>query len=282
MSQEANPRIACGGEVHTSGRIGGMRFVRGHLWSSRGRCLVIGSVSTWQAAMSPLVVTCSHIYSQYSPLSKNRTGSIIDLCISLKKPNPLFTYPWVHYHGALVESYTRKDTLLSATDMRLKELWGPAGQGQHSRADYLLVGRKDQLNKTLRNSCTAGHTFKYSPTLHICQLHEDNWRCWADGGKQSLPRPLQPAGDRAGAPTAPSGRASELHSQPQARRELRHLVMSRTGQVARGTVEGILGKEGTRSTGPVWVGLSTLEETMPCSVSMPWPADETPLKGWLC
>lgn len=165
------------------------------------------------------------------------------------------------------------------TDMRLRELWGPAGQVQHSRADYLLEGRKDQLNKTLRNSCTPGHTCKYSPTLHVCQLREDDWRRWADGGKQPLPRPLQPAGNRGGASTAPSGRASELHSQLQARRESRHLVLSRSGQVAKGTVEDILGKEDAMSTGPVWAGISTLEETMPCSVSTPWPVDKTPLKS---
>lgn len=93
MSREANPHVARGGELHTDGRIGGMRFVWGWiLGGSRGRCLVIGSVPTWQAAMSPLVVTRSHIYSQCSPLSKNRTESIIDWCISLKKPNPLFTH----------------------------------------------------------------------------------------------------------------------------------------------------------------------------------------------
>lgn len=49
MSKEASQGIGWEGEVHTDGRICGMRFVWGNLCSSRGRCLGIRSVPARQA-----------------------------------------------------------------------------------------------------------------------------------------------------------------------------------------------------------------------------------------
>lgn len=125
----------------------------------------------------------------------------------------------------------------------------------------------------------AGYTFNYiqPDSLYLLVAWGCLGRCTfrTDTGKQPLPWPPKPKGDRVGAPAAQGGRALDLHSQPQARCSLWQLLLSRREEVARGTVRSIPGKEETGFTSLVWIDL------LPSPIPISWTVDETPWKSKL-